>query len=88
MARSPRRCAAGPHPRARLGCWAGGLGGTAPASRTLAGASWPLRALILIIFSTVDRKAYLEGGLKDWLPMRLHLTVVAALSCLIGAAAT
>jgi hypothetical protein len=45
-------------------------------------------AVILIICYTVDRKAYVEAGLQEWLPMRLHLTVVATLSCLLGAAAT
>jgi hypothetical protein len=51
-------------------------------------AGLPLLALILIICYTVDRKAYVEAGLQEWLPMRLHLTVVATLSCLLGAAAT
>jgi hypothetical protein len=36
----------------------------------------------------VDRPSYVEAGLQEWLPLRLHLTLVAALSCLIGAAAT
>ncbi len=51
-------------------------------------AGLPLLALILIICYTVDRKTYVEAGLQEWLPMRLRLTVVAALSCLLGAAAT
>ena len=51
-------------------------------------AGLPLLALILGICYAVDRKTYLEAGLQEWLPMRLHLTLVAALSCLIGAAAT
>ena len=51
-------------------------------------AGLPLLALILGICYAVDRKTYLEAGLQEWLPMRWHLTLVAALSCLIGAAAT
>ena len=51
-------------------------------------AGLPLLALILGICYAVDRKTYLEAGLQEWMPMRWHLTLVAALSCLIGAAAT
>jgi ABC-type amino acid transport system permease subunit len=51
-------------------------------------AGLPLLAVILGVCYGVDRKAYVDAGLQEWLPMRLHLTVVAALSCLIGAAAT
>lgn len=51
-------------------------------------AGLPLLAFILSLCYLVDRKTYVEAGLEEWLPMRLHLTVVAALSCLIGAAAT
>jgi ABC-type amino acid transport system permease subunit len=51
-------------------------------------AGLPLLAIIMGLCYAVDRKAYREAGLEEWLPMRLHLTVVAALSCLIGAAAT
>jgi ABC-type amino acid transport system permease subunit len=51
-------------------------------------AGLPLLAVILGICYAVDRKTYLEAGLQEWLPMRWHLTLVAALSCLIGAAAT
>jgi ABC-type amino acid transport system permease subunit len=51
-------------------------------------AGLPLLALILVICYMVDRKAYAEAGLQDWLAMRLHLTVVATLCCLIGAAST
>ncbi len=51
-------------------------------------AGLPLLALILVICYMVDRKAYAEAGLQDWLAMCLHLTVVATLCCLIVAAAT
>jgi hypothetical protein len=51
-------------------------------------AGLPLLALILGICYAVDRKTYIEAGLQEWLPMRLNLTLVAALSCLMGAAAT
>ena len=51
-------------------------------------AGLPLLALILGLCYAVDRKTYPEAGLEEWRPMRLHLTVVAALSCLMGAAAT
>lgn len=51
-------------------------------------AGLPLLAVILGICYAVDRKTYVVAGIQEWLPMRLHLTVVAALSCLIGAAAT
>ncbi len=51
-------------------------------------AGLPLLALILGLCYAVDRKTYPEVGLEEWLPMRLHLTVVAAISCLMGAAAT
>ena len=51
-------------------------------------AGLPLLAVILGLCYAVDRKTYPEAGLQEWLPMRKHLTLVAALSCLIGAAAT
>jgi hypothetical protein len=50
-------------------------------------AGLPLLALILVICYLVDRKTYPDAQWSAWLPMRLRLTVVAALSCLIGAAA-
>jgi hypothetical protein len=51
-------------------------------------AGLPLLAAILFLCYAVDRKTYPEAGIGEWLPMRWHLTVVAALSCLLGAAAT
>ncbi len=51
-------------------------------------AGLPLLAVILGICYAVDRKTYPEAGLQEWLPLRKHLTIVAVLSCLIGAAAT
>ena len=51
-------------------------------------AGLPLLAAILFLCYAVDRKTYPEVGLEEWLPMRWHLTWIAALSCLMGAAAT
>lgn len=45
----------------------------------------PLLAALLIACYWVDRKSYPTAGWSAWLPMRLRLTTVAALSCLIGA---
>jgi hypothetical protein len=50
-------------------------------------AALPLLGLVLVACYAVDRKSYPESGLTPWLPMRLRLTVVAALSCVLGAAA-
>lgn len=44
-------------------------------------------ALVLLACYAADRRLYPEAGLGDWLPMRLQLTIVAAASCLLGAAA-
>jgi hypothetical protein len=51
-------------------------------------AGLPLLAILLGVCYAVDRKAYVKADLQEWLPLRWHLTLVAALSCLIGAAAT
>lgn len=45
-----------------------------------------LLGLILLVCYWVDRRSYPSVGWADWLPMRLQLTVVAVLSCLLGAA--
>lgn len=50
-------------------------------------AALPLLGLTLVVCYAVDRKSYPPAGLSQWLPMRFRLTVVAALSCVIGAAA-
>jgi Protein of unknown function (DUF3429) len=50
-------------------------------------AALPLLGLTLVACYAVDRKTYPPAGLGQWLPMRLRLTVVATLSCVIGAAA-
>lgn len=47
----------------------------------------PLLAVVLMACYAVDRKSYPAAGLSRWLPMRLQLTGVASLSCLLGAAA-
>ncbi len=45
-----------------------------------------LAALSLIACYAVDRRSYPRVGWAAWLPMRLQLTAVAVLSCLLGAA--
>jgi len=50
-------------------------------------AALPLLGLMLVACYVVDRNTYPKAGLASWLPMRLRLTVVATLSCLLGAAA-
>ncbi len=47
-----------------------------------------LLAATLVLALLVDRRLYPRLGLQAWLPMRLHLSVGAALSCLAGVAAT
>jgi hypothetical protein len=44
-------------------------------------------AVALVVCYAVDTRAFPREGLAGWLPMRLRLTVVAAISCLAGAAA-
>lgn len=48
-------------------------------------AGLPLIAALLVVCYLVDRKSYPAAGWTAWLSMRLKLTVVAVLSCLIGA---
>jgi hypothetical protein len=50
-------------------------------------AGLPLIAVLLLACYFVDRNKYPAAGLAAWLPMRLQLTVIAVLSCLIGAGA-
>lgn len=50
-------------------------------------AALPLLGLVLVACYVVDRKTYPPAGLAHWLPMRLQLTSVATLSCVLGAAA-
>jgi hypothetical protein len=47
----------------------------------------PLLGLTLAACYWVDRSTYPSAGWAMWLPMRLHLTVVSVLSCMLGAAA-
>ena len=47
----------------------------------------PLLGLVIVVCYLVDRRTYPAAGLANWLPLRLRLTVVAALSCVLGAAA-
>jgi hypothetical protein len=50
-------------------------------------AGLPLLGLLLVACYVVDKRTYPAVGLGPWLPMRLRLTVVATLSCVLGAAA-
>ena len=50
-------------------------------------AALPLLGVVVVACYLVDLKTYPASGLASWLPMRLRLTVVATLSCLMGAAA-
>jgi Protein of unknown function (DUF3429) len=49
-------------------------------------AGLPLLGLILIACYGVDWRSYPRAGWAAWLPMRLQLTVVAVVSCVLGAA--
>jgi Protein of unknown function (DUF3429) len=49
-------------------------------------AGLPLLGLVLAACYVVDRRSYPRAGWAAWLPMRLQLTVVAVLSCVLGAA--
>jgi hypothetical protein len=44
-----------------------------------------LVAVVLWICFAVDRVVYPSMGLRDWLPMRLQLTLVASLCCIASA---
>ena len=44
-----------------------------------------LLAGVLGVCYVIDRKLYASAGLAGWLGLRLQLTTVAALSCLVGA---
>lgn len=50
-------------------------------------AALPLLGLVVVGCYAVDSKTYPAAGLASWLPMRLRLTVVATVSCVLGAAA-
>jgi Protein of unknown function (DUF3429) len=50
-------------------------------------AGLPLIAFLLVACYLVDRNTYPSAGWSAWLPMRTKLTIVATLSCLIGAGA-
>jgi hypothetical protein len=46
----------------------------------------PLMGLVIALCYAVDHYAYPPAGWGAWLPLRLRLTVVAVLSCVVGAA--
>lgn len=50
-------------------------------------AGLPLMGLVLLACYAVDRKTYPGAELAHWLPMRLRLTLVATVSCVLAAAA-
>ena len=43
-------------------------------------------AAMLVLSYAVDRRVYRRHGLAQWLPLRLHLSAIAALCCAAGAA--
>ncbi len=47
-----------------------------------------IHALMLFVCYLVDRKVYTAFGLQRWLTLRFRLSMVAAASCLLGAAGT
>ena len=49
------------------------------------GIGLPWLAALLVICYAVDRKLYVSARLSGWLGLRLQLTCVATLSCLVGA---
>lgn len=44
-------------------------------------------SVLLVACYAVDHRTWPPLGLRHWLPLRRHLTLVATLSCLLGAAA-
>ena len=51
-------------------------------------AGLPLLGLVMVGCYLVDRSTWPEAGLSHWLPLRRRLTIVATLSCVLGAAGT
>ena len=49
-------------------------------------AGMPFLALMFVVCYLVDHRTWDRAGLSEWLTLRFHGTVVAVLSCLIGAA--
>ncbi len=49
-------------------------------------AGMPLMGLVIGLCYAVDSYAYPQAGWGAWLPLRLRLTMVAVLSCALGAA--
>jgi len=68
------------------------LWGVCPSLLAWVGALMPARSglillgAVLILSYLVDRSFYPRYGLQRWLRLRLHLSLVAALSCWVGAA--
>ena len=51
-------------------------------------AGLPLLGAVLIACYVMDRRTWPAAGLGQWLNLRLHLTIVASLSCFFAAGAT
>lgn len=51
-------------------------------------AGLPLLAVVLLACYAVDRRTWPAVGLAPWLPLRLHLTLVASACCFLAAGAT
>jgi hypothetical protein len=47
-----------------------------------------VQGVMLVACYSVDRKLYAAHGYGAWLTMRFRLSVVAAMSCFLGAAGT
>ncbi len=75
-----------PGPRARLFVW-----GVMPsivawiAVLLRPGLGLVILAATLVACYLFDRSAYVATGIAAWLPLRLRLTIVAALCCVVGA---
>lgn len=51
-------------------------------------AGLPLLGLVFVASYLVDRRWWPQAGLGGWLTLRFRLSTLAALSCILGAAAT
>ncbi len=54
----------------------------------LPGAGMPFLATMFVACYVADHRSWPKVGLQEWLTLRFHTTVVAVVSCLIGAAGT
>ena len=49
-------------------------------------AGLPFLAFMFVLCYVVDDRTWEHAGLSEWINLRFHVTVVAVLSCLVGAA--